>query len=69
MNATVIIVLNKIVSRVNLSNKIRSIKDGQFRLFSVNFRSLIEPRRAVEQVAIGEIRMIFRDLTLVVIWK
>jgi hypothetical protein len=69
MNATVIIVLNKIVSRVNLSNKIRSIKDGQFRLFSANFRSLIEPRRAVEQVAIAEIRMIFRDLTLVVIWK
>jgi hypothetical protein len=69
MNATVIIVLNKIVSRVNLSNKIRSIKDGQFRLFSANFRPLIEPRRAVEQVAIAEIRMIFRDLTLVVIWK
>lgn len=69
MNATVIIVLNKIVSRVNLSNEIRSIKDGQFRLFSANFRSLIEPRRAVEQVAIAEIRMIFRDLTLVVIWK
>ena len=41
-------VLNKIVSRVNFSNKIRSIKGGQFRLFSANFRSLIEPCRAVE---------------------
>jgi hypothetical protein len=69
MNATVIIVLNKIVSRVNFSNKIRSIKGGQFPLFSSNFRSLIEPRRAVEQVAIADIRMIFRDLTLVVLWK
>jgi hypothetical protein len=69
MNATVIIVLIKIVSGVNFSNKIRSIKGGQFRLFSANFRSLIEPGRAVEQVAIADIRMIFRDLTLVVLWK
>ena len=69
MNATVIIVLNKIVSRVNLSNKIRSIKGGQFRLFSANFRSLIEQRRAVELLAIADIRMIFRDLSLGVIWK
>lgn len=69
MNATVIIVLNKIVSGVNLGNKIRSSKGGQFRLFSANFRSEIEPRRAIEQVAIADIGMIFRDLTLVVIWK
>ncbi|CAN5557769.1 hypothetical protein BH18THE2_BH18THE2_17930 [soil metagenome] len=48
MNPAVIRVLNKIVYRVNFSNKTRSIKGGQFRLFSANFRSLIEPCRAVE---------------------
>jgi hypothetical protein len=67
MNSRVIMVLNKIVPRVNFSNKIRSIKGGQFRLISANFRSLIEPCRAVECVAIADIKMIFRDLTLVVL--
>lgn len=60
-------VLNKIVPRVNFSNKIRSIKGAQFRLISANFRSLIEPSRAVDCVAIADIKMIFRDLTLVVL--
>ena len=62
-------VLNKIVSRVNFSNKIRSIKGGQFRLFSANFKSLTDPCRTVEKVAILDIKMIFRDLISVVIWK
>ena len=48
MNPRVIVVLNRIVSRVNFSNKIRSIKGGQIRLFYANFRSLIEPCRALE---------------------